>query len=220
MEFGELGIDPRLRVTISGDVSPDSSRGFWRVRKGAKTVRFIHESVNDFFLRNQRLQTLDSALKLHPIGTSHGRLSACCVTYLMIEGFTTAQRTRQKHRIVVSSYPFLEYAIEAYVFRTCRCTSKRCQARRDFVQQLEESDAMFERVRLFHYSFEENASLGCDAEHLRDLLYVSSLRGHTGSLLRSFWNVEPNVDAQEARSVRQRTAGSFVERRKESWECC
>ncbi|KAF1812887.1 hypothetical protein P152DRAFT_383327, partial [Eremomyces bilateralis CBS 781.70] len=60
-----------------------SSRGLIEVRKGYEaSVQFIHLSVNDFLLRNQRLQKLDQTLGPEPISASHGRLWACCWSYI------------------------------------------------------------------------------------------------------------------------------------------
>lgn len=72
--------DIRRRIT-------SSSRGLIEVRKGREeTVQFIHKSINDFLLRNQRLQNLDPALNSNPIGTSHDDLRACCMSYIMMDG--------------------------------------------------------------------------------------------------------------------------------------
>ncbi|KAJ4359070.1 hypothetical protein N0V85_009482 [Neurospora sp. IMI 360204] len=60
-----------------------SSKGLIEVPNNY-TVQFIHESVKDFLLRNQRLQSLDPALESNPIGQSHDRLKICCVSYIGI----------------------------------------------------------------------------------------------------------------------------------------
>ena len=65
-----------------------ASRGLIEIRRdikwGTDRVQFIHETVNDFLLRNRRLETLDRTLEGHVIGTSHERLMACCTSYLMM----------------------------------------------------------------------------------------------------------------------------------------
>ncbi|KAF1809928.1 ankyrin [Eremomyces bilateralis CBS 781.70] len=60
-----------------------SSKGLIEVRKlrGA-SVQFIHLSVNDSLLRNQMLQKLDQTLGPESISASHGRLWACCWSYI------------------------------------------------------------------------------------------------------------------------------------------
>jgi ankyrin repeat domain-containing protein 50 len=63
-----------------------SSKGLIEVsNRYTRTVQFIHESVNDFLLRNKRLQTLDRTLEPHTVGTSHDRLVACCMSYIMMK---------------------------------------------------------------------------------------------------------------------------------------
>ncbi|OIW26740.1 hypothetical protein CONLIGDRAFT_562213, partial [Coniochaeta ligniaria NRRL 30616] len=68
--------DIRRRIT-------NSSRGLIEFRQSQYnplevTAQFIHESVNDFLLRNQRLQELDSTLGSNSVGISHERLKGCC----------------------------------------------------------------------------------------------------------------------------------------------
>ncbi|EHK19525.1 uncharacterized protein TRIVIDRAFT_133015, partial [Trichoderma virens Gv29-8] len=63
-----------------------TSRGLIEIRKDRKeTVQFIHESVNDFLVRNGRLQKLDPGLMQDPIAKSQDRLKNCCMSYLMME---------------------------------------------------------------------------------------------------------------------------------------
>ncbi|KIW85537.1 hypothetical protein Z517_00929 [Fonsecaea pedrosoi CBS 271.37] len=70
IETGDEGL-----LSQSGVVDHDSiqqsiehlSKGLVEIRRGdTTTVRFIHLSVNDFLLRNKRLQTLDQALEPDP----------------------------------------------------------------------------------------------------------------------------------------------------------
>ncbi|KAL8393541.1 hypothetical protein RB599_005843 [Gaeumannomyces hyphopodioides] len=93
----------------------NSSRGLIEVRKDqAETVQFIHETVNDFLLRNRRLQTLDPALQLNPIRTSHGRLNTCCISYVTRAARQTPDVTVHK-RTITSRYPFMEYAANCFL---------------------------------------------------------------------------------------------------------
>ena len=84
------------RSKITSDVIrrfiTDSSKGLIEIRKESEeTVQFIHESVNDFLLRNKRLETLDPALESNPIGTSHDQLRACCMSYIMVKELPLAK---------------------------------------------------------------------------------------------------------------------------------
>ena len=60
------------------------SRGLIEIRKVEKKqeVQFIHETVNDFLLRNKRIVILDPSIGLDVNRNSHDRLAACCGTYL------------------------------------------------------------------------------------------------------------------------------------------
>jgi hypothetical protein len=93
----------RRRITTS-------SRGLIKTRKGqGETVQFIHESVNNFLLRNRRLETLDPTLELDAIGISNDCLRACCMSYLMINELPLAKERSQVNELSFN-YPFLEYA--------------------------------------------------------------------------------------------------------------
>jgi hypothetical protein len=88
-----------------------TSKGLVEVRKGhTGTVQFIHESVNDFLLRNKRLQTLDPTLEQQVIGASHNQLMACCMSYIMNKGPKLLATDMLRSQDLAFSYPFLEYA--------------------------------------------------------------------------------------------------------------
>ncbi|KAL8284817.1 hypothetical protein RB597_002069 [Gaeumannomyces tritici] len=98
--------DIRRRIT-------NSSRGLIEVCKTQdKTVQFIHETVNDFLVRNQRLQKLDLALELNPIGASHCRLRACCTSYVARAARQPAGSTVRR---AASRYPFINYAAHSFL---------------------------------------------------------------------------------------------------------
>lgn len=88
-----------------------TSKGLIEIRKGdTETVQFIHESVNDFLLRNKRLQTLDPTLEPHAIGASHNRLAACCMSYIVMKELEpSAKDMSNARRRLAFDYPFLEY---------------------------------------------------------------------------------------------------------------
>src|SRR5271168_3566000 len=92
------------------------SKGLVEVRKGTvaeDTVQFIHESVNDFLIRNQRLQKLDPALKPHAVGASHDRLASCCMSYIMQKELgSLVMRTPHSEELkeLHARYPLLPYA--------------------------------------------------------------------------------------------------------------
>ena len=76
-------------------------------------VQFIHESVRDFLLRNRRLQSLDPALALSPVGESHDRLKICCLSYIrsvtQVQGHDAGIQKIDRNEFE-DRYPFLQYA--------------------------------------------------------------------------------------------------------------
>ena len=172
-----LGAWDRLKVT-SEDIRrriTSSSKGLIEICEGEdKTVQFIHESVRDFLLQNRRLQTLDPELESNAIGTSHDRLKACCLSYLLIKELPLAKDSSHAKELGFS-YPFLEYASTYFLYH-----AEEAQARgivqNDFVHWLQQPQGEFERLRSFHNAFENDPTLGCGrGARLLDML---SFHGH------------------------------------------
>ncbi|KAK3338513.1 hypothetical protein B0H65DRAFT_479220 [Neurospora tetraspora] len=91
-----------------------SSKGLIEVPKAESTVQFIHESVKDFLLRNQRLQSLDPTLGLNPIGQSHDRLKTCCLSFIetnasILDDISMDGDSSKRDEFHLK-YPFLKYA--------------------------------------------------------------------------------------------------------------
>ncbi|KAK6502573.1 hypothetical protein TWF506_003152 [Arthrobotrys conoides] len=61
------------------------SRGLIEIRESSNSVQFIHETVNDFLLRNKRLQALDPTLAPQLADSSHSKLAECCLAYLEMQ---------------------------------------------------------------------------------------------------------------------------------------
>ncbi|KAH8704305.1 hypothetical protein GQ44DRAFT_778212 [Phaeosphaeriaceae sp. PMI808] len=136
-----------------------SSKGLIEIRKGKdRTVQFIHESVNDFLLRNGRLQTLDPALDSNPIGRSHDCLRACCMSYLRMGELLVTSELPQADEIT-SMYPFLEYA-STYVLDHAEEAQGRGVMQKELLHWLQRYED-FERLRHFHNAFERVPGLGC-----------------------------------------------------------
>ncbi|KAL9068418.1 MAG: hypothetical protein Q9157_006508 [Trypethelium eluteriae] len=114
MEVAPRLIEPWNPTRITNKVIQrritDSSKGLIEVRPGNKsTVQFIHQSVNDFLLRNQRLQRLDPTLASDPSRASYKRLWSCCSEYIKLVDTTW---TDGKYMAEVNKkYPFVQYAI-------------------------------------------------------------------------------------------------------------
>ncbi|PVH69643.1 hypothetical protein DL98DRAFT_505506, partial [Cadophora sp. DSE1049] len=176
--------DIRRRIT-------SSSRGLIEVRKGqAETVQFIHESVRDFLLQPQRLQKLDPALELNPIGTCHDRLRSCCMSYIMMEALPLPKDWRQAESLG-SSYPFLKYA-STYILDHTEEAEARNLGQAGFLQRLRDEDETFERLRLFH-NFFETPKCGCVRG--ANLLHISSFHGHN-ELIKILLKKRADVNAQ------------------------
>lgn len=129
-----------------------------------ETVQFIHGSVNDFLLRNSRLQRLDPGLKPDPVAKSHDRLTGCCMAYLMMESLELQNIDR-----IESSFPFLGYA-SRYLFDHAEEATPVGQA--ELLRTLKD-DNVFERVERFHNYFVDYGQKG---EPL-SLLQVLAARG-------------------------------------------
>ena len=184
-----------------------TSKGLIEVRKGdIETVQFIHESVNDFLLRNKRLQTLDPTLEPHAIGASHDRLVACCMSYIMMEELEPLVKdiayTKEE---LAFNYPFLEYA-STYILYHAEKAQAGCITQQALVQRLQQPHGEFERLRSFHDVFEEYSwwKYGTGV----DLLYAVSLHGYYELVQIVLLEKGADVNAQGGQ-LRQRAAGGF-----------
>ncbi|RAQ49483.1 ankyrin [Aspergillus flavus] len=100
----------------------DCSKGLAEVTKGkTQTVQFIHESVNDFLLRENGLMEICSDLGSDFQGQSHERLKQCCLTQMTIAArsnlghslpIASSPEATQLRQSVHREFPFLEYAIQ------------------------------------------------------------------------------------------------------------
>lgn len=154
-----------------------TSKGLVQVRKGrdGDTVQFIHKSVNDFLLRNKRLQKLDPTLEPNAVGASHNQLVACCMSYIMMKELEPLVKHMSYTRNELAfNYPFLEYA-SAYVLYHAEKAQAGRITQQALVQRLQQPHGEFERLRSFHDILEGKFWLiyGTGA----DLLYAVSLQG-------------------------------------------
>ncbi|KAB8212275.1 ankyrin repeat-containing domain protein [Aspergillus parasiticus] len=104
----------------------DCSKGLAEITKGkTQTVQFIHESINDFFLRENGLMEICSDLGTDFQGQSHERLKQCCLTQMTISarsnlGYSLPKASppeaTQLGQSVDRVFPFLEYAIKNILY--------------------------------------------------------------------------------------------------------
>jgi ankyrin repeat protein len=150
-----------------------TSKGLIEVHK---EVKFIHESVNDFLLRNKRLQTLDPTLEPHAISASHNRLVACCMSYIMMKELEPLVKDiSYTKKQLAFNYPFLEYA-STYILYHAEKAQAGGVTQQALVQRLQQPHREFEQLRSFHDVFAEYSLLRYGRGV--DLLYAVSFHGY------------------------------------------
>ncbi|KAK6537092.1 hypothetical protein TWF694_011292 [Orbilia ellipsospora] len=130
------------------------SRGLIEVRNvgHTKSVQFIHETVNDFLLRNKRLQTLDSELSPHIAKIAHQRIVSCCLAYIEMGVRTIGppQKSSSKMREYFdANYPFLRYAVQ-YIFDHAEQASCVGVGQEGFLQYLQHNPKVFQLLKAAH----------------------------------------------------------------------
>lgn len=101
----------------------DSSKGLAEVtRSKTPTVQFIHESVRDFFLKEDGLKEIRSDLAANFQGKSHDRLKRGCLNYMKMDVHkdlnigsslpkASSREAAELRRLTEKAFPFLEYAV-------------------------------------------------------------------------------------------------------------
>ena len=112
-------VDPELPDATNMDdcvkLVTSSSKGLAEITKSKlPTVRFIHESVRDFLVKEKGLQVLWPDLGFEWEGPSHERLKRCCITYLHHPSvravLTDLEGGDDDRNAAAENCPFLEYA--------------------------------------------------------------------------------------------------------------
>ncbi|KID93484.1 Pfs, NB-ARC and Ankyrin domain protein, partial [Metarhizium majus ARSEF 297] len=106
----------------------DSSKGLAEVSSSkSPTVQFIHESVSDFFLKENGLKEIWSDLGTNFQGKSHERLKQCCLNYMNIDIHTdlnissslpkaSSLQAAELRHAADKAFPFLEYAVRNILY--------------------------------------------------------------------------------------------------------
>ncbi|OAP56960.1 hypothetical protein AYL99_09072 [Fonsecaea erecta] len=191
----------------SGDVDHDSiqrsiehlSKGLVEIRRGdSTTVQFIHLSVNDFLLRNKRLQKLDPALEPDPVSASHYRLWACCWLHIEQAGIIAANAKEvyeEQHR----KYPLLGYAA-SHIFDHAEkvlAEDTAGQAGAEIGKWLRDANSWFKWWKGFLstiHTRNERQSLKANMD--AGLLYMVSLRGYRSLVKNILAEGGADVNAQ------------------------
>ena len=151
------GIEPQeLRPWDSNEVIIEimdrfilsSSKGMAEITKSKhQTVQFIHESVREFLLKQDKLDQLRTDPKDSSVGSSHDRLKECCSNYLKtdITGYldmagplasvnpSEASALREK---ASGMFPFLEYAVRN-IFIHANFSHAGCVDQASFINEFE-----------------------------------------------------------------------------------
>ncbi|KAF3287435.1 hypothetical protein TWF970_007160 [Orbilia oligospora] len=172
------------------------SRGLIEIRQSSQTVQFIHETVNDFLIRNKRLQSLDPTLAPQLASSSHGRLAECCIAYLEMEDLIglqiptsrTSEPAYTKTSGRVQDYPFVYYAVHYMPHHAnLACTETKIQQR--LLRRLFKQPKVFQLLKDLHdlWGTDDHTKYGRDST----LLYVFSFLGYrelVKTLLSENWS--------------------------------
>ena len=108
----------------------DSSKGLAEITTSkTPTVQFIHQSVKDFFLRENGLNRIWPELGNNFQGQSHDQLKRCCISYIQFYINTrdtnslykdlpkaSTQECKALRESVNCEFPFLEYAVHHVLY--------------------------------------------------------------------------------------------------------
>jgi ankyrin repeat protein len=106
----------------------NSSKGLAEITKSKiPTVQFIHESVRDFFLKENGLREVWSDFGSNFQGESHQRLTQCCRQYINADVVVntsipdplptaSSEKAAVLRQEIGTSFPFLEYAVQNILY--------------------------------------------------------------------------------------------------------
>ncbi|KAK4224938.1 hypothetical protein QBC38DRAFT_457759 [Podospora fimiseda] len=117
-------------------------------------VQFVHRSVADFLLRNQRLQQLSSILHENPVGTSHCQLRDRCLSYLMMEEkWQVGEKHDQCIGKMLRKYVLFEYAVGSVFFHSDEARAAGI-VQEDFSRRLQQHSVILKWVG-FCYEYQD-----------------------------------------------------------------
>jgi ankyrin repeat protein len=123
----------------------DASKGLTETTKSkSQTVQFIHESVRDFFLKENGLSNIWPALKDNFEGQSHERLKHCCLTYMSQDSellmsipasllTASSGEVRKLRDSIAGAFPFLLYAVKNILYHADRA-QRACVGQQEFMR--------------------------------------------------------------------------------------
>ncbi|KAH8892902.1 hypothetical protein GQ53DRAFT_718515, partial [Thozetella sp. PMI_491] len=107
----------RISVPDMGRYILNCSKGLTEVTKKARTIQFIHESVRDFFIKENGMGRLWPQFRGNFRGMSHDKLKECCEAQLCaVPGADSLSRDTHpthpdKTAMDLKAFPFLDYAV-------------------------------------------------------------------------------------------------------------
>lgn len=135
--------DPEEITTLNmDDFILDSSKGLVEIKKGKEPIiQFIHESVREFFRNGNdlaRLQLTDANIS---VAQSHEKLKNCCLQYMEMGPFILTSTPmpplmdsymegKELKENIVTSYPFLEYAMHGVLHHADKAQENGISQRR------------------------------------------------------------------------------------------
>ncbi|RYP19976.1 hypothetical protein DL765_003025 [Monosporascus sp. GIB2] len=93
----------------------DNSKGLAESTKSkSPTIQFIHESVRDFFLKEDGLSRVWPDLSANFSGRSHDALKQCCLEYMNVNAAVELKEASREK--TTEMFPFLKYANQAILY--------------------------------------------------------------------------------------------------------
>ncbi|KAF3164396.1 hypothetical protein TWF788_001181 [Orbilia oligospora] len=162
-------------------------------------VQFIHKTVEDFLLRNNRLQTLHSRMGPYLGGFGHEGIALSCLEYLRMTDFGKEPSLESIPDVVVylnRNYPFLKYAAGNIFYHAEKTDSGH---QKIIIQLINTPDLVPELIsvcEIFGRIFPEGSRYPCGQD--ASLLYAVSVQ-NCPKLLKAALALPPsyevNVDA-------------------------
>lgn len=129
-----------LAVVTANDMERfilSSSKGLAEVTKISwLRVQFIHESVQDYLTRPEKLGSVWPDLEDNFEGQSHEQMKQCCLHYLSIAAFDNPDRWKYTYNYppLTDAYPFLRYAL-MHVMHHAEAAAKAGIDQRGFIRE-------------------------------------------------------------------------------------
>ncbi|RYP69743.1 hypothetical protein DL769_005194 [Monosporascus sp. CRB-8-3] len=167
----------------------DNSKGLAESTKSkSPTIQFIHESVRDFFLREDGLSRVWPGLSANFSGRSHDTLKQCCLEYINMKA--AVELKDASRRKTTERFPFLRYANQAILYHADQARSHGI-SQRDFL-------AVFPRSEWVkhHNIFQEHNVRRYTSEV--SLLYILAEAG-LSALIRAHVNCQSYFEVENER---------------------